>query len=278
MSAGRHRYHLFALSAGPPEELAIAGRPYSLARVFKHDFWAATCLYESAPAAAVFPRAVVKFGRDHPFAGLPLQAVGEWLTAREEAIYARLKGVEGIPRWIARLSPRTCAIEYIDGRPLDHCDKPPAGFFDKLRTVIEAVHARGVAYVDANKKSNILVTADGRPALIDFQIAIARRPDWPFPFSSMVRTIVGYLQKKDIYHLCKHKRRLVPEQLTPEEEALSRRRGPLHRFHRRLTKPYRYLRRGYLRKKHRAGRLVSPTAALEDHRQPEKDSWKERSP
>ena len=40
---------MFALPAGPSELLQVAGANYRLTRVFKHDFWAATCLYEHAP-------------------------------------------------------------------------------------------------------------------------------------------------------------------------------------------------------------------------------------
>ena len=58
------------------------------------------------------------------------------------------------------------------------------------------------------------------------------------------------------------------------EEALSRRRTGLHVLHRKLGKPWRALRRGFLRKQHESGRLESPTANLEDHDQPEKATWR----
>jgi hypothetical protein len=73
----------------------------------------------------------------------------------------------------------------------------------------------------------------------------------------------------------KHKRRLAPNELAPEEEALSRRRTGLHALHRKLTKPWRALRRRFLRRQHASGRLKSPTAELEDHHQPEKATWRD---
>jgi len=79
---------------------------------------------------------------------------------------------------------------------------------------------------------------------------------------------------KDLYHLYKHKRRLAPDELTPEEDALSRKRSGVHLLHRKLTKPYRALRRGFLKKQFEKGSLESPTAALEDHHQPEKATWR----
>ncbi|MCJ7543496.1 MAG: hypothetical protein MUP47_02845, partial [Phycisphaerae bacterium] len=136
--------------------------------------------------------------------------------------------------------------------------------------------ARGVAYGDANKRSNILIDRSGRPYLVDFQISLRRRDDLPWPLSAVLRRVVGYLAAKDLYHLYKHKRRMVPAELTAEEEALSRWRSGLHGLHRALTKPYRRLRRGFLRRQRRDGLLVSPTEAMEDE-MPEKASWRRRT-
>ena len=39
---------MFALRSRPAESILIAVATYRLTKVFKHDFWAATCLYELA--------------------------------------------------------------------------------------------------------------------------------------------------------------------------------------------------------------------------------------
>ena len=264
---------LFALPKPPPETVELAGCAYRLVRVFKHDFFAATCLYEAAGPAEV-PKAVVKFSRTQPFCGLPLAWLGRLLRRHEEDIYLALAGIDGVPRWVARLDEASYAIEYVDAAPLDHLDAPPPGFFDRLLDVFGAVHARGVAYSDANKRSNLLVDDAGRPFLIDYQISFRRRDDWPWPIRPLLALAVRYVQRSDIYHVYKHKRRLSPHELTDWERAASRRRGLLHRLHRRLTKPYRALRRRFLREQHQAGQLESPTADLEDHHQPEKAKWR----
>lgn len=267
---------MFALPTPPPQRLVVGGVTYGLQRVFKHDFWAATCLYVlESPMDAAFSRIVVKFGRRQSFLGLPLQWIGRWLVDHEQAIYHRLRGVEGIPRWVDRLDETCCAIEYIDAPPLDHLDSLPVGLFDRLADIFRAVHDRGVAYGDANKRSNILVLPDGQPVLIDFQISLRTRDNWPWPISALLRRAVQYLADKDLYHLYKHKRRLAPDELTPEEDALSRRRGGLHGLHRKLTKPYRAIRRTFLRRQNQRGQLVSPSAEWEDHHQPEKESWRD---
>lgn len=264
---------MFALSAAPPASITLGGAQYALALVFKHDFFAATCLYERT-AGEGLAKIVVKLGRTQPFCGLPMDWLGVFMRRHEQAIYACLTGVPGVPRWAGVLGEAAYAIEYIDGRPLDHLDAPPPGFFDRLRRIFDDVHARGVGYCDANKRSNILVTAAGEPFLVDYQLSIRRRDDLPWPLRQIARAMVAYVADKDIYHLYKHKRRLSPAELTPEEDALSRRRGGAHGVHRKLAKHWRTVRRWFLRKQYEEGKLVSPTARLEDHNQPEKETWR----
>ncbi len=271
---------MFALPQAPAERIEIAGREYRLLRVFKHDFLAATCLYEfdattgTAEAPPAIAKVVVKLGRAQPFCGFPLQIYAKMLADHEEAIYHALAGVEGVPRWVARMGEGAFAIEYVDAVPLDHLASPPPGYFERLRAIFDAIHARGVAYVDSNKRSNLLVTEDGTPFVIDFQISIRTSDDWPWPLRPIASAAVRYLSAKDIYHLYKHKRRLAPAELTEAEAVLSRSRSRLHLLHRKLAKPYRAIRRRFLSKQHAKGSLQSPTADLETHHQPEKDSWR----
>ena len=273
MSRRRANTQLFALAAPPQETVTVAGATYRLARVFKHDFFAATCLYEAAgPAEAA--KAVIKFYRTQPFCGLPLAWLGRFSRDHEQAIYATLADVAGVPRWLGCVGEAGCVIEYVDGAPVDHFDPVPAGHFDRMHAIFDAVHARGVAYVDANKLSNMLVASDGRAFLIDFQIALRTRDDWPAPARAILGRIVRYLQAKDLYHLLKHKRRLACGEMTEEEDRLTRGRTGWHALHSKLTKHYRVIRRRFLSRQHRAGRLVSPTADMEDHHQPEKDKWR----
>jgi hypothetical protein len=313
---------LFALKDAPPPTVQVAGTTYALVRVFKHDFWAATMLYEAVESgtgvppvssrgtgvspvsssltpvptqreethgrdghattahgqdahATPIPKIVVKHGREAQFAGLELAWYGQWLRAHEEAIYRLLKGVPGIPRWVGHVGQTGFAIEYIEAVPLDHIKSPPPGFFERLRKVFDAVHARGIGYCDANKRSNILVDAAGQPYLIDYQISVRLRDDLPWPLSAVPRFIVNWAIQKDLYHLYKHKRRMSPAELTPEEDAMSRKRGLLHRGHRNFLKFYHAIRRPFLRKQHREGHLVSVTNELENHYQPEKRHWRE---
>ncbi len=244
------------------------GFTYYLDTVFKHDFWAATCLYVTDDSQAEYPKVVIKSGRTHRFKCLPLHWLGRWMTSHECRIYERLESLPPlIPVYLGRLDATRFAMEYIDAKPLDHLEDPPEGFFDRLVKLFEAVHACRVAYVDSNKRSNILVRPNGEPCLIDFQISL--RPN------IITRWFMGYLMSKDIYHALKHKRRMAPTELRDNEVVASQRSGWLHKMHAVAATSYRRVRRKFLRKKYRSGQLHSPTADLETHIQPEKESWRD---
>jgi len=277
MGRSGHNTQLFALREPPPKEVLVGGQAYRLKKVFKHDFFAATALYGAVDSGPSSDRLVVKFGRTQGFCGLPGAWVGRLLLRRERRFHKRADGVEGIQRWAGQLDSTSYALEYVEGQTLDVCGLPPGRegrFFDELRSILDSLHARGAAYCDLHKRSNIVVTPTGRPALIDFQICALDKPHAPWPWRRIVAAAVAYLQRMDLYHLYKHKRRLAPEHLRGEEQSLSRRRTPLLRLHRTLVTPLRRIRRAFLTHRHRAGRLVSPSEHLEDHNQPEKATWR----
>jgi len=62
--------------------------------------------------------------------------------------------------------------DFVPGTDL-HADLPlTAEFFGQLEKLFADLHERHVAYVDSNKRENILFGEDGRPWLIDFQIFV----------------------------------------------------------------------------------------------------------
>ena len=243
-------YHLYACGrAGMPRQLQINGTTYYRKRVFKHDFFAATGMYEcnGSPASEGFPyRIVLKLGRQQNIFGLPMRWLGRATTERELANLRRVSGIAGVPKLIARCGNAGFAYEYIEGRSLDDCSDIPEGFFDRLRELLDQVHRRNVVYLDLNKRGNILVGDDGRPYLIDFQISMHISDDAVAALKLMGRVLKA-LQNCDIYHLFKHKRKLRPEELTPEEKELSYCVSRHIRLHRKLTRPLTNLRRGFLK-------------------------------
>jgi hypothetical protein len=246
------KYQLCACGKkGLPQQIEFNGAVYKLQKVFKHDFFAATGLYRSSsrPAkkrASTPARVVLKLGRQQHLLGLPMAWVGRFFCDHEVSILRRLEGLAGVPRFLSLYGDTGFICEYINANSLDNQNKLPRDFFNKLANLLQQVHQRDVAYLDMNKRDNILIDRKGRPYLIDFQISLHVGKSllvWP-GLSDYMRNI---LQGADIYHLYKHKRKLAPELLTPEEDALSRNVGPWISIHRTVATPWRKIRRAALK-------------------------------
>ncbi len=229
---------LLAFPHGLPAAIRCAGRQFRFVRQFKHDFFAATGLYADVSGRQV----VLKLQRQRPFFALPLGWLGAWLTRHEAAIYRDLADVPGVPGLVGMLGPTGFVHEFVTGRPLHRDDAVADTFFDELAALLHAIHARGIACVDLNKRQNILVGEDGRPHLIDFQISFRlgrRRGELP-------QAVLRVLQDHDWYHIVKHKRRCRPDLMTPDEIAASYRRSGWTQAHRRFSRPYFRVRRRVL--------------------------------
>lgn len=265
---------------GVPTEIDCLGNSYVLERVLKHDFLAATALYrqatwrghpalashrhlaggEEASAARLHdaPHHVIcKIGRQMHFCLLPLNWLGRLVTHVEVSHLRRCEGVPEVPTVLARPRPNVYTYEYIEGTSLAEKPALPADFFDRLLAAVRAIHARNVIHFDLHKPGNILIDSTGKPHVIDFQLSmhIGGRA---LLSKRLSRRLRRWLQSYDIYHVCKHKRRLRPDLLTEDEERLSRNRSLPLRLHRAIAKPYKRIRRTCLRYLHAKGILIAP--------------------
>jgi hypothetical protein len=212
-----------------------------LRQTFKHDFFAATGLYESPDNRL----ALVKFGRRSEFAGLPLAWIGRWLTQREARFYRQAEDLPGVPKLLGVIDRHVLVREFVPGRPLGRRDTVADDFFPQLRVLLSALHERSIAYVDLNKRQNILLGADGQPYLFDFQISVALPPVGLAKYPPL-QWLLRRFQRADDYHYLKHKRRLRPDQLTPEELAAVNRLSIWIRLHRLIARPLTLVRRRML--------------------------------
>jgi hypothetical protein len=225
----------------PPGEIEISGARYGLARVFKHDFFAYTALY-AGPAG----RIVLKIGRKAPFLFLPLGWIGRLHSWHESRVFHAVDDLDIVPRFTGRWEEHGITHEFIEGHPLEKGERVPDDFFPRLSAGLAEIHRRGLAYVDLEKCENVLVGADGRPYLFDFQIS------WFWPFETLrarwpVTWIAGRFQAGDRYHLTKLQLRTRPDLFTPGDLAAARRKPFLVRLHGGLTRPFTLLRRFVLR-------------------------------
>jgi hypothetical protein len=234
---------LFALGhAGLPEEVVAEGVCWRFSKLFKHDFFAATALYTRAEAPGDL--AVLKVQRTYPYFGWPMKWLGRFVANREIRIYQQLQGIPGIPRFLGRVGETGFLHTFVPGEDL-HSELPLTPlFFEQLEALFEALHQRHIAYVDANKRENILYGADGRPWLIDFQISLENRKGAKGNF--MRRWLLRKFIRADWYHFYKHKTRLLPAACTPDDFDKAENRGLLHRMHRRIAWPLIKVRRKIL--------------------------------
>lgn len=231
----------------PPDEVTVAGEPYRLETVFKHDSWAATALYAGADGR----RVVCKFNRVQPIFVLSMRWLGRALARREAGFLRRLSDIVFVPRDLGPVTiagqplPHAVARNFIDGDVFRDGKQVAVEFFTALRTLIAAVHAHGIAYVDLHKRENIIVGRDGMPYLIDFQVSLGVSQRWPGN-GAVARFTVRKLQEIDDYHVRKHIARCIPETLTAEERARYLEPPSIIRWHRTVFVPLRTLRRRLL--------------------------------
>lgn len=228
--------------SSPPSSIEIAQRSYRMIKTYKHDSWAATALFESCDDG---PRnkVVCKFNRVQPIGPIPMAWLGRRLADREFAMYDLLADLPEIAtayrvvRADGRQLINACAHDFIEGHPLRWHDLVNDDFFDKLDRRLVEMHRRSVAYVDMNKAENVIVNIYGDPCLIDFQIS----QRWP---SLWLRAPLRILQRSDLYHSFKLRRRFRPDLLTRQQETKA---IPWWiRAHRLIANPFRACRRKLL--------------------------------
>jgi len=232
-----------------PAEISFEGTTYRKTRDVKHDFFAATAFYANERGKNV----VLKVGRTTDFAGISLAWLGAWLCRREVRFYRRLSHLPNVPPVLGLWRNAGFIHGYVDGAPLSKTRPIPDGFFGQLQSLLKELHTLGIAYVDTNKPENILQGDDGRPHLIDFQISFDLDD---FGDNLLTRAFLRCLQREDLYHILKHKRRMRPDELTPDEQAIASRKSWFILLHRFVTRPYFLIRRRAFRKLRESGQLL----------------------
>jgi tRNA A-37 threonylcarbamoyl transferase component Bud32 len=135
------------------------------------------------------------------------------LLRREHRALTRLalkKGTEGIPR-VLDLAPGVLTRNWIDGAPMQIARPRDAEYFRAASKLIRKLHTANVIHNDLAKETNWLVTPAGRPALVDFQLAMTLTRRGP---------LARALGHDDIRHLLKHKRTYLPDRLTAREKRI----------------------------------------------------------
>ncbi|MBO0750722.1 MAG: serine/threonine protein kinase [Bradyrhizobiaceae bacterium] len=85
------------------------------------------------------------------------------------------------------------------------------GYFRSARAALRALHRAGISHNDLAKEQNWLRSPDGRAYLLDFQLA------WVFSRRNWLFRVAAY---EDLRHFLKHKRRYIPDAVTPAEHRM----------------------------------------------------------
>ncbi|HKY32622.1 MAG TPA: RIO1 family regulatory kinase/ATPase [Candidatus Polarisedimenticolia bacterium] len=166
--------------------------------------------------------------KDYAAKSAPVRWAGALQLGRERRAYGRLAGVPGIPSYHGALDRYAIVLQYVGGIRLPkyhhrHARVPRVA--ERLRALLDAVHARGVIHGDLRSRDNFLVTSTGELYLIDFSSAAVFDLDrWPG------RVLFPRFKRAEDRALLKWKVALVPEELTPEELASHRRFKRLRRL------------------------------------------------
>jgi len=98
------------------------------------------------------------------------------LLRHEYRIYQKLAGMTAVPHCYGMANNECLVLEFIEGQTIRQ-QRPAtdSDFYNKLLAAIREMHTRGVAHFDLKRKENLLVTADERPVIIDFGVAVYRK-------------------------------------------------------------------------------------------------------
>ncbi|MCC5866031.1 MAG: hypothetical protein JJU31_12990 [Wenzhouxiangella sp.] len=98
---------------------------------------------------------------------------------REHEAYLRLQGLDGFAPCHGLFDRELLVLGHVSGQPFrDAAILDRERFFALLLTSIQAMHKRGVAHGDLKRKDNLLVTADGKPVILDLGAATLRKSGW----------------------------------------------------------------------------------------------------
>jgi len=99
------------------------------------------------------------------------------MLRNEYRVYSRLPEIRGIPHCYGLLDGRYIVLEYIDAVPIRSAQITDRSvFFGSLLSLVKELHKAGIAHTDLKKKDNLLVVEGKTPYVIDFGVAIVRKP------------------------------------------------------------------------------------------------------
>ena len=131
-----------------------------------------------------------------------LRRLRERTLQREYQAYRRMEGLNGVPRCYGMVDGHYLVIEFIHGTPYREAEwQDRDRWFAEFLDVIQSFHERGVSHGDLKSKTNIMVTQDQKPCVIDFGTAFVHKPGL-HPFNNW---LFKHGRRMDLNAWVKHK-------------------------------------------------------------------------
>lgn len=156
-----------------------------------------------------------------------LRWLARWLLRREARVLAAVAELDGVPDLIAVHHDRL-ERQYIEGTPMHHARPHEAEYFRHALRLLRQLHACDVVHNDLAKEPNLLVTPEGEPTFIDFQLAL---------HAPRRGRLFRVLAHDDLRHVLKHKRTYCPDLLTNRERRILARPSLASKLWMRIIKP-----------------------------------------
>jgi RIO-like serine/threonine protein kinase len=212
--------------------------------LLKRDLLGSICRIDLPGWATGAPACPLLVERDTRDARWWLRPLARALARREARALHALSGIEGVPTFVDWNGHRL-QRSWVAGEPMQRARPGDPAYFRAALRLLRRLHAAGIVHNDLAKEPNWLVTPQGDPSLVDFQLALRPR------YRGRRFRALAY---DDLRHLLKHKRTYCPGSLTARQRRILARRSGIAALWMRTGKPlYRWVTRGLLGWKDREG-------------------------
>lgn len=164
------------------------------------------------------------------------------LVMREVRSLKQLDGVAGVPQLYHVYNRYAFLVQSVNGIAASQMKKNTLDndFFDRMNTVLDDVHEKGVTHCDLRSAGNTLITADHQPWLVDFVASIHQSSRW----NILGRWIFEQFVDADYGAVLKLKKRLAPDLLTLDElEKIEHPHSAVENFGRKMGRSVRFVTR-----------------------------------
>ncbi len=128
--------------------------------------------------ARAYSSAVFRYDYDEGALAIKTPVGGFWqrqLLRRELRAYQALQGIDGLVRCHQLLDGQWLILDWQEATPFRFAEIGDHElFFQRLRTILDEMHRRGVAHGDLKKKENLLVAPGDQPIVLDLGTAVLR--------------------------------------------------------------------------------------------------------